>query len=63
MTVNRRHAKKFSSAIGEQDIPEAERGYESFKEVVKDLEAIVDVIWVSGTRMFFSSFSPFLLVM
>lgn len=51
MMVNRRHAKKFSSAIGEQDIPAAERGYESFKEVVKDLEAIVDIVWVSGTRM------------
>ncbi|KAJ9305554.1 hypothetical protein C8Q69DRAFT_476912 [Paecilomyces variotii] len=49
LTVNRRHAKKFSSAIGEQDIPEAERGYESFKEVVKDLEAIIDIVWVSGT--------------
>ncbi|KAL1848792.1 hypothetical protein Plec18170_007803 [Paecilomyces lecythidis] len=49
MMVNRRHAKKFSSAIGEQDIPAAERGYESFKEVVKDLEAIIDIVWVSGT--------------
>lgn len=56
LTVNRRHAKKFSSAIGEQDIPEAERGYESFKEVVKDLEAIIDIVWVSGTRMFPSLF-------
>lgn len=29
-----------------------EQGYESFKEVVKDVEAMVDVLWVSGTRMF-----------
>lgn len=51
--VNRRHAKKFSSAIDDQNESEGrnERGYESFREVVKDVEAIVDVIWVSGTRM------------
>ncbi|KAL4753385.1 hypothetical protein BDW72DRAFT_168911 [Aspergillus terricola var. indicus] len=28
---------------------EKERGYESFKEVVKDIESVVDVLWVSGT--------------
>jgi hypothetical protein len=50
--VNRRHAKKFCSAIGGQDEPQTERGYESFREVVKDLESIIDVVWVSGTRMF-----------
>ncbi|OJJ08693.1 hypothetical protein ASPVEDRAFT_411490 [Aspergillus versicolor CBS 583.65] len=33
-----------------------EQGYESFKEVVKDVEAIVDVLWVSGTRMFSTPF-------
>jgi len=48
LKVNRRHAKKFSSAIG-GDQPEEERGYESFKEVVKDLETIINVVWVSGT--------------
>lgn len=37
---------------GEQE-KENERGYESFKEVVKDIEGVVDVLWVSGTRMFF----------
>ena len=52
LKINRRHAKKFSSAIGGQDKPE-DRGYESFKEVVKDLEAIIDIVWVSGTRMLF----------
>lgn len=52
LKVSRRHAKKFSSAIGKQDEPEDknERGYESFKEVVKDIEPIIDVIWISGTR-------------
>ncbi|KAL4814572.1 hypothetical protein BDW67DRAFT_165644 [Aspergillus spinulosporus] len=28
---------------------ERERGYESFKEVAKDIESVVDVLWVSGT--------------
>lgn len=53
LKVNRRHAKKFGSRLGTQDQSEAEteRGYESFKEVVKDIENIVDVVWVSGTRM------------
>lgn len=30
----------------------SERGYESFKELVRDVEGLVDVVWVSGTRMF-----------
>jgi hypothetical protein len=53
LSINRRHAKKFSSALGEEG--DEERGYENFKEVAKDVESIADVIWVSGTRMFFSS--------
>ncbi|KAL4954919.1 hypothetical protein BDW69DRAFT_183073 [Aspergillus filifer] len=28
---------------------EGERGYESFKEFAKDVEGIIDVLWVSGT--------------
>ncbi|KAI1925691.1 hypothetical protein LOZ66_004904 [Ophidiomyces ophidiicola] len=47
LTINRRHAKKFSSSFaGEKD---EERGYERFREVVKDIEAVIDVLWVSGT--------------
>lgn len=51
LKINRRHAKKFSSRLGTPDASEteAERGYESFKEVVKDIEGLVDVVWVSGT--------------
>ena len=51
LAVNRRHAKKFSSAFaGDIEAEEKDRGYEDFKEVVKDIEAIADVLWVSGTR-------------
>ncbi|KAF9886401.1 hypothetical protein FE257_011433 [Aspergillus nanangensis] len=49
LMINRRHAKKFSGAFDDQNQKESERGYESFKEVVKDLEGLVDVLWVSGT--------------
>ncbi|EEH18842.1 hypothetical protein PABG_01161 [Paracoccidioides brasiliensis Pb03] len=49
LSINRRHAKKFSSAFTDKDETEAERGYENFREVAKDIEAIVDVLWVSAT--------------
>ncbi|KAL3445947.1 hypothetical protein BJX65DRAFT_280195 [Aspergillus insuetus] len=69
LAINRRHAKKFSSAFEqplsgaqsgglprgsngrrEADLEtERERGYESFKEVARDVESLVDVLWVSGT--------------
>ena len=54
LTINRRHAKKFSSAYEDPSQPasQTERGYESFQEVAKDIEGLVDVLWVSGTRMF-----------
>ncbi|RHZ53370.1 general transcription factor IIH subunit TFB6 family [Aspergillus thermomutatus] len=49
LTINRRHAKKFSSTYDDQSQQDPERGYESFQEVAKDIEALVDVLWVSGT--------------
>ncbi|KAE8349036.1 ribosomal small subunit assembly protein [Aspergillus coremiiformis] len=49
LTINRRHAKKFSSAIDDHAQPASERGYESFKEVAKDIEGLVDILWVTGT--------------
>lgn len=59
--INRRHAKKFSSAYSGKDEAETEDtkdqkeadvpGYESFKEVAEDVDRIVDILWVSGTRM------------
>ncbi|KAG5289922.1 DMC1-like protein [Histoplasma ohiense] len=48
IAIHRRHAKKFSSAFAEDEC-EADRGYENFREVAKDMETIVDVLWVSGT--------------
>ena len=62
--INRRHAKKFSSTYGGgapdggEGEGQGERGYESFKEMVRDIESLVDVVWVSGTRTFPSSSPP-----
>ncbi|PWY78147.1 hypothetical protein BO94DRAFT_559009 [Aspergillus sclerotioniger CBS 115572] len=49
LRIARRHAKKFSGAFTDPSLPESERGYESFQEIARDLEAVVDVLWVSGT--------------
>lgn len=62
LAINRRHAKKFSGSFVPVDQSENERdgsskGYDSFREVVKDMEGIIDILWVSGTREFGSSFS------
>ena len=46
--INRRYAKKFSSDRGEVD--EEARGYDTFEDVVEDLDHVLDVVWVSGTR-------------
>lgn len=48
LQINRRHAKKFSS--DRDDADDEGRGYETFENVVEDLEHIFDAIWVSGTR-------------
>lgn len=62
MSINRRHAKKFSAAFsqdfevvrecGPEENSEASEGagYEGFEEVARDIERLVDVLWVSGTR-------------
>ena len=49
LNINRRYAKKFSSDPRSRLGPG--KGYDSFNEVVQDLEAVFDVVWVSGTRM------------
>ncbi|OKL58393.1 hypothetical protein UA08_06215 [Talaromyces atroroseus] len=65
LRINRRHAKKFSSALrgadaddtvtGSMRDADAEdgegeaKGYESFTEVARDIEEVIDVVWVSGT--------------
>ncbi|KAE8452743.1 hypothetical protein EG329_013015 [Mollisiaceae sp. DMI_Dod_QoI] len=45
--ISRRYAKKFQP-LSENESTEL-KGYESMKEVAKDLGEIVDVVWLSGT--------------
>ncbi|KAI9719251.1 MAG: hypothetical protein M1812_003581 [Candelaria pacifica] len=62
LNVNRRYTKKFSEEGGETGSADGgvdggkgggtskeTKGYESFREVGRDLESLVDVVWVSGT--------------
>lgn len=51
LSINRRHAKKFSSLYEDPDQPTSEKGYDEFKEVARDIGTVVDFIWVTGTRM------------
>ena len=46
--ISRRYTKKFQPA---QD-GETVHGYGSMTEVAKDLSEVVDVLWLSGTRIF-----------
>jgi hypothetical protein len=48
--VSRRYTKKFQPL--EDSRVEDVKGYESMAQVAKDLEEIIDVVWLSGTRMF-----------
>ena len=51
LQVSGRYEKRFGrDAEGKMPLG-VEPGYESFGEAAKDLESILDVIWVSGTRM------------
>ena len=55
MQISRRYVRKFNSA--EVDVPDTVVGYKSFGEVCRDLDSIVNVIWLSGTREPVSSIS------
>lgn len=49
--VSRRYEKRFNSRLNTENSQDTEgRGYEGFEEVARDLETVVDVVWVSGTR-------------
>ena len=53
LEISGRYEKRFNVGMQESQIPGAERkGYERFGEVAKDIEDVVDVVWVSGTRTY-----------
>jgi hypothetical protein len=47
--ISRRYTKKFQPP--EENEKDDVKGYVSMSEVAKDLGEIVDVVWLSGTRM------------
>lgn len=52
LAVSRRFENRFSAALSEQeDNPDVEgRGYKDIGEQLRDLDPVVDLVWVSGTR-------------
>ena len=52
LEISRRYEKRFNVAFeGEPALHTDDLGYASFDQVARDLENVVDVVWVSGTRM------------
>lgn len=50
--ISRRYEKRYNADFEDEATSGIEgRGYERFGEMAKDLEAVIDVVWVSGTRM------------
>jgi hypothetical protein len=49
LRISRRYGKKFTEPESSHDDA---AGYMSMQEVVADIDPLVDVVWVSGTRMF-----------
>lgn len=49
LRVSRRYGKKFSNERTDNDDTP---GYTSFDQVVADVDPLVDVVWISGTREF-----------
>ena len=50
--ISRRYEKRYNADFEDEATSGIEgRGYENFGETAKDLEAVIDVVWVSGTRM------------
>ena len=50
LEISRRYEKRYNDGLEDQSISLENRGYESFGDVAKDLENVVDIVWVSGTR-------------
>lgn len=48
--ISRRYEKRFNAGFEDDETSEG-RGYESYGELARDLEGVIDVVWMSGTRM------------
>ena len=49
--ISRRYEKRFNADFEDESTSGIQgRGYESYGELARDLEGVIDVVWVSGTR-------------
>ncbi|KAL8899079.1 MAG: hypothetical protein Q9192_001761 [Flavoplaca navasiana] len=50
LAISRRYENRFSATLSEEANPDVEgRGYTNIGEEVRDLDPVVDLIWISGT--------------
>lgn len=51
LEISRRYEKRFNADFEDEATSGIQgRGYESYGELARDLERVIDVVWVSGTR-------------
>ena len=51
LAISRRYENRFSATLSEEANPDVEgRGYTNIGEELRDLDPVVDLIWISGTR-------------
>ncbi|KAF2732683.1 hypothetical protein EJ04DRAFT_513737 [Polyplosphaeria fusca] len=48
VSINHRFATRLSTTTS----PSADKGYRNFGEAAKDIEDLIDVVWVSGSRTY-----------
>lgn len=52
LAISRRYANRFSATLSEEENLDVEgRGYKNIGEEVRDLDQVIDIVWISGTRM------------
>jgi hypothetical protein len=51
--ITRRFVKKTGKATASVDVDAEVEGYKAMSELCKDLEEVINIVWLSGTRMYF----------
>ncbi|KAL8781679.1 MAG: hypothetical protein Q9213_005896 [Squamulea squamosa] len=58
LAISRRYENRFSATLSEEENPDVEgRGYKNIGEEMRDLDSVVDIIWISGTRRPFTLYT------
>ena len=50
LTISGRYERRFHAPPAAKGLEGSVNGYQSFSEVARDLNGVIDNIWVSGTR-------------